>query len=128
MRALATLAVTQALAATLTTLATGVVAPAAAQPAAPGAGPVYPDRPVTLLHAYSPGSGSSVILRSLAEFAGKSLGQRFVVEDRPGAGGALAPTHMLRSNNCTVLINMSFSRHHRTFRENCHGKWIGSTL
>ena len=58
----------------------------------------YPERPVTIYHAYSAGSSSSVLIRSLAEYAGKTLGQRFVVEDRPGAGGALAPTLMLRSN------------------------------
>ena len=57
----------------------------------------YPDRPITLLHAYSAGGSSSVLLRSLAEIAGKALGQRIIVEDRPGAGGAVAPTLMLRS-------------------------------
>ena len=70
----------------------------AAQPLQLGGGQVYPDRPITILHAYSPGSGSSVILRTLAEIASKPLGQRIIIEDKPGAGGALAPTHMLKSN------------------------------
>ena len=73
-------------------------AEASAQPLPLGGGQVYPDRPITILHAYSSGSGSSVILRTLGEIAGKSLGQRFIIEDKPGAGGALAPTHMLKSN------------------------------
>ena len=63
----------------------------------PPAGAAYPNRPITLLHAYSAGGSSAVILRALAENAGKALGQRMIVEDRPGAGGALAPTHMLKS-------------------------------
>ncbi len=71
---------------------------AVAQPA------TYPDRPITLLHAYSPGSSSSVILRTLGEFAGKALGQRFMIEDRPGAGGALAPTYMLKSGKADGYI------------------------
>lgn len=73
-----------------------LVAPAAAQ--------AYPDKPITLLHAYSPGSSSSAILRSLGDIAGKALGQRFVIEDRPGAGGALAPTHMLKSGKADGYI------------------------
>lgn len=77
---------------------------AAAQPVTNSAGQPYPDRPITLLHAYSPGSSSSVILRTLSEFAGKSLGQRFVIEDRPGAGGALAPTYMLKSGKADGYI------------------------
>ena len=68
-----------------------------AQWATPVAAQPYPDRPITLLHAYSAGGSSAVLLRALAEFGGKALGQRIIVEDRPGAGGAVAPTHMLRS-------------------------------
>lgn len=86
-------------------LFTQLVAPAYAQTAAAGSAPApdlirgqaYPNRPITLLHAYSAGGSSSVLLRALAEIAGKALGQRVVVEDRPGAGGAVAPTHMLKS-------------------------------
>jgi tripartite-type tricarboxylate transporter receptor subunit TctC len=76
-------------------------APVAAQSTAPNA---YPNKPITLLHAYSPGGSSAVLLRALAELAGKSLGQRMVVEDRPGAGGALAPTHMLKSGKADGYI------------------------
>ena len=72
------------------------VTPVAAQSAATGAG-AYPNKPITLLHAYSAGGSSSVLLRALAEISSKALGQRMIVEDRPGAGGALAPTHMLKS-------------------------------
>lgn len=79
-------------------------AQATAQPITASNGQTYPDRPVVLLHAYSPGSSSSVILRTLGEFAGKSLGQRFILEDRPGAGGALAPTYMLRSGKADGYI------------------------
>lgn len=43
------------------------VAAATAQP--------YPSKPITLLHAYSAGSGCAVLLRTLAESAGKFLPQ-----------------------------------------------------
>ena len=52
----------------------------------------FPEKNITLLHAYSPGSSSAVLLRALADAAGKTLGKKIVVEDRPGAGGALAPS------------------------------------
>lgn len=68
-----------------------------AQGFAPAAAQTYPSKPIILLHAYSAGGSSAVLLRALAESGGKALGQRIIVEDRPGAGGALAPTHMLRS-------------------------------
>ena len=56
----------------------------------------FPEKNITLLHAYSPGSSSSVTLRALGEAASKTLGRRFVIEDKPGAGGALAPSYMLK--------------------------------
>jgi tripartite-type tricarboxylate transporter receptor subunit TctC len=56
----------------------------------------FPEKNITLLHAYSPGSSSSVTLRALGDAAAKTLGRRFIVEDKPGAGGALAPTYMLK--------------------------------
>lgn len=65
--------------------------------AASAAAQNYPEKNITLLHAYSPGSSSAVLLRALADAAGKTLGKKIVVEDRPGAGGALAPTIMLNS-------------------------------
>ncbi|HTE15222.1 MAG TPA: tripartite tricarboxylate transporter substrate binding protein [Burkholderiales bacterium] len=54
----------------------------------------YPARPITLLVPWVPGGGSDIALRALAEGAGKHLGQRIVVENKPGAGGALAAQHM----------------------------------
>lgn len=84
--------------------ALGALPPALAQSTTQVPTANYPERPITLLHAYSPGSSSSVILRTLSEFAGKSLGQRFVIEDRPGAGGALAPTYMLKSGKADGYI------------------------
>ena len=97
--ALCTLALMQwvALACAQSTAQGPAAAAGAGQPTTTSSGQAYPNRPITLLHAYSAGGSSSVILRALAESAGKALGQRMIVEDRPGAGGAVAPTHMLKS-------------------------------
>ena len=57
----------------------------------------YPEKNITLLHAYSPASSSNATLRALGEATTKILGKRFIIEDKPGAGGALAPTIMLKT-------------------------------
>jgi tripartite-type tricarboxylate transporter receptor subunit TctC len=50
----------------------------------------FPTRPITLIVPWPAGGATDVTLRLLAEMAGKTLGQRIVIENRPGAGGTLA--------------------------------------
>ena len=64
-----------------------------AQTPAPGQ---FPEKPITLYNAYSSGGTSSVTFRVLGEAASKTLGKRVIVEDRPGAGGAVAPAVMIK--------------------------------
>lgn len=54
----------------------------------------FPERPLTLLVPWVAGGHTDLVLRALAEAAGRQLGQRVIVENRPGAGGALAAQHM----------------------------------
>jgi tripartite-type tricarboxylate transporter receptor subunit TctC len=50
----------------------------------------FPGRPVTLIVPWSAGGATDVTLRLLAEIAGRHLGQRVVIENRPGGGGTMA--------------------------------------
>lgn len=50
----------------------------------------FPFRPITLIVPWSAGGATDVTLRLLAELVGRNLGQRMVIENRPGAGGTLA--------------------------------------
>lgn len=72
------------LAATAAALAT-VAAPALAQAA-------WPERPVRILVSFPPGGSSDLVARLLAEKLSASLGQQFVVENKPGAAGTVAAT------------------------------------
>src|SRR5262245_26721111 len=58
-----------------------VAANAAAQP--------YPAKPVKIIVAFPPGGGNDFIARFIAARLSASVGQQFVVENRPGAGGTV---------------------------------------
>jgi tripartite-type tricarboxylate transporter receptor subunit TctC len=50
----------------------------------------WPTRPVHILVGFGAGGGTDVATRILAEGLAQKLGQQFVVENRPGAGGTIA--------------------------------------
>jgi tripartite-type tricarboxylate transporter receptor subunit TctC len=54
----------------------------------------YPTRPITLIAVFGPGSASDTICRIIAHKLSPMLGQPIVVEDRPGADGALAALYV----------------------------------
>ena len=47
----------------------------------------YPTRPIQVIAPFAGGSASDVVLRIMLERMGKSIGQPFIVDNRPGAGG-----------------------------------------
>ena len=55
--------------------------------AAQGTAGTWPDRPVRMIIPYPPAGSTDVLARILCEQLGQRLGQTFVVENRPGAGG-----------------------------------------
>ena len=50
----------------------------------------YPERPVTIVVGFPPGGPSDTLSRIIAKKLGELLGQPFIVDNRPGAGGNVA--------------------------------------
>jgi tripartite-type tricarboxylate transporter receptor subunit TctC len=57
----------------------------------------YPTRPVTLIVAFTPGGPSDVLARIVGKKLEQLLGQPFVIENRPGAGGNIAAEVVARA-------------------------------
>ncbi|MES2282655.1 MAG: tripartite tricarboxylate transporter substrate binding protein [Pseudomonadota bacterium] len=49
----------------------------------------FPNKPIKLVIAFPAGGPTDITMRSLADNAGKILGQPVIVENKPGAGGTL---------------------------------------
>src|SRR5215510_5261371 len=57
----------------------------------------FPSKPVKILVPYAPGGATDIVARIVAEPMRQSLGQSFVVENKPGAYGILAIEEMARA-------------------------------
>src|SRR5256886_4062543 len=64
-----------------------VAAAAVAILAAPASAQTYPTRPIQVIVPFAGGSASDVVMRILLDRMAKSIGQPFIVDNRPGAGG-----------------------------------------
>ncbi len=54
----------------------------------------WPTRPVRIVVTFPPGGSSDIVARVLAEHYSAAFNQRFIVDNRPGAGGTLAARHV----------------------------------
>jgi tripartite-type tricarboxylate transporter receptor subunit TctC len=52
----------------------------------------YPERPVTIIVPFTPGGSSDITARTVAVKLQESLGQTFVIDNKPGANGGLGAT------------------------------------
>ena len=64
--------------------------------AAPAAAQDWPAKPVKVVVPYAPGGNTDQIARLAAERLTAALGQQFVVENRAGAGGAIAADYVAK--------------------------------
>src|SRR5262245_16752444 len=57
----------------------------------------YPVKPVKIVVPYGPGGATDIVTRIVAEQMRQSLGQSFVVENKPGAFGIVAIQEMVNA-------------------------------
>lgn len=57
----------------------------------------WPDKPLTLIVPFGPGSSPDTMARVVAEHAGETLGQPIVVQNKPGASGNLGTNAIAKS-------------------------------
>src|SRR3954463_13882038 len=66
----------------------------------------YPSRPVRVIVPFAAGGGVDIIARLLGQWLSGRLGQPFVIENRPGAGGNIGTEVVVRAppDGCTILL------------------------
>ena len=84
MQALSLPATSRSLALLLVTMSPGAWAQAKEPPAA------YPSKAIRVISASGPGSGNDILARLIGQHLSTSVRQPVVVDNRPGASGALA--------------------------------------
>jgi len=74
-----------------------------------GADSDYPTRPVRVIVPYSPGGSSDTVARIVGQKLGDTLGQQFVIDNRPGASGSLGRDIVAKASadGYTLLIGDS---------------------
>ena len=76
----------------------GIAAPVLAQD--------YPTHPITLVVPFAPGGSTSIVARVIGDKMSQLLGQNFVVDHRPGAGGTVGTKFVAKSepDGYTLLL------------------------
>jgi tripartite-type tricarboxylate transporter receptor subunit TctC len=77
--------------------------------AAPVYAQTYPTRPVVIVVPFAAGGGNDVLARLLAQRMSGALGQQFVIENRPGAGGTLGARAVAKAppDGYTLMVGHS---------------------
>jgi tripartite-type tricarboxylate transporter receptor subunit TctC len=69
----------------------------------------YPDRPIRVVVPFSAGSASDVVTRLVLDKMSPALGQQFIVENQPGAGGNIGTATIARAEPSGYNLVMSTS-------------------
>lgn len=66
----------------------------------------FPSRPITLVIPFAPGGSTSIVGRGIAEKMSEFLGEKIVIDNRPGAGGTVGTRAVAKSapDGYTLLL------------------------
>ena len=92
-------------------LVTGVIGAALATSAALSHGQTYPTKPIRMIAPFPPGGGTDLLSRLLAVPLAQTFGQPVIVDNRPGAGGAVGAETAARAEpdgHTLTLVSASY--------------------
>ena len=74
--------------------------------------PPWPSKPVRVIVPFTPGGGTDILARGLGQLLGASLGQQFIIDNRPGAGGVLGAELTARAGadgHTIMMVSSSYT-------------------
>jgi tripartite-type tricarboxylate transporter receptor subunit TctC len=86
----------------------------------------YPSRPVRLIVGFPPGSTNDILARLMGQWLSDRLGQAFVIDNRPGAGGNIATETVVRApaDGYTLLMAATSSAINATLYDKLNFNFI----
>src|SRR2546423_9947212 len=69
----------------------------------------YPNRPITLVVPYTPGSGIDILARVIAPKLNRKWGEPVVVDNKPGASGIIGADAVAKAapNGYTLMVTVN---------------------
>jgi len=69
----------------------------------------WPEKPIRIVVTFGAGGASDIVARAISEPLAKALGQPVIVDNKPGAGGTLGGTEVVRSapDGYTLMLSNS---------------------
>ena len=86
----------------------------------------YPSRPVRVIVSVAPGGANDLVARLMGQWLSERLGQQFVIENRPGAGGNIGTEAVVNSppDGYTLLLVGSFNAINTTLYDKLNFNFI----
>src|SRR6195952_206444 len=76
---------------------------------APAQAQTYPNRAITLVIPFAPGGSTSIVGRGIADKMSELLGEKVVVDNRPGAGGTVGTKAVAKSEPDGYTIALGYT-------------------
>jgi tripartite-type tricarboxylate transporter receptor subunit TctC len=86
----------------------------------------YPSRPVRLIVPLAPGGATDIVARLIGQWMSEHLGQPFVIDNRPGAGGNLGAEAVVKAqpDGYTILMASTTNAINATLYDNLNFNFI----
>jgi tripartite-type tricarboxylate transporter receptor subunit TctC len=69
----------------------------------------FPDHPITLIIPFAPGGSTSIVGRAIADKMSETLGEKVIVDNRPGAGGTVGTRAVAKSAPDGYTIGLGYT-------------------